>query len=556
MSLDLELFETFKKQLQFDSNCIKLLCSHCSNSSQYFNTFKLFISRILDSEEGFNKIEALLSIQESVHLSQNFLDAFLAALYEWNFQKKNGVSSLINGLNNDLPKNDWSHLRQITILKPYELCESQEINRGSELPIDKCIYEIIFTHTSPYDLSKSQFVSIPINSTLKLLTKESLNNFADALIFHFQNPTEIFNKIELVSNSLTCETENWLAQSIFRSRNEDINDENSIYSILENSFTINQSQRDVFNELIQRVPIIFKELGPNNYKNDFLTFFNLLILPYADYFDDAFIQEIIHSSIFPSDNPQFLASLFLKSGKCRKFITIEELFDIFEGDEPDDNFLDSFNDAYKNIVVSGDSQNDEMYRTDSVLKQIYKSFYDRETGEPRLLIARFFLWFIENSDNLTPTIMCQSIASYINEYDNAICALVMQAIENDSRLDLFIHLNTLLVFFQHSFSVYFPLDDDKSKDSLQSLHIISTISIKYTENEIVQRFWIENIGFMFDAIYDSHPLTALLISLMNTFFQNASKDFIEQLIHIFSDPHDMEIGNEPVMNLITKFLKS
>lgn len=575
------------------------LCIECTNPKRLYEVFQNFIYSILTEKNlQINRSAALDCIFRAIRKSHFLLDSLLSALYIWNLQP-NEFNQFHKYLNEEFTQKDWSFLRTPSIVK--QLPESNDLKNISGHPINRCIYEIVFSHTQPDILAHSQFINIPIESTLDLLSDKSLNNFADALIIQFLNqPLEIFKKLENKKKNFIIDDENKLAIAIFRSRDikdielytdEQIYDDEEFESIIQNSGlnfdTIiylflkktltfnNHNPKSLYDpsEFLPKIKSIFNQLSIQHPKDKLFPFFSILVLPNADYFDDTFIQKVIKCSIFPSSDPNFPDQLFNSSEQCQKFITIKVLFDIYKKTGTENlKFEESFDDAYQNIIIPSGNDAEE-YRIEMVMESIFSTYSpktkdtDSKIEKTNSFVSHVFLWFISNKTEITPFLMHRCIASHINHYYEAICELTLCAIEGMVKIDLFLNAHTLSAFFDQIFAnVYLVKNTSKSDenddvdkpniDPKLGLNVLYQISIKQYENPEVISFWNENISVVIDAIMTSHPLTAELLRFLHDFLANANKEFLNQILSVFIDDLDVqsENGNELTMQVLKQFL--
>lgn len=590
---------------RFTKSFFDNLYIECSNPNRMYEVFQKFVASILTDSLQVDKSEAIDCIFRAIRKSPFLLDSLLSALYYWNLNcvKPNTFTQFHKYLNDILTQRNWSLLRIPSIVKPLDQPEANELANISGHSINQCIYEIVFSHTPAEILANSQFINIPIDSTLDFLSTESLNNFADALIIRFINqPTEIFERLERKGMS-TCDK---LAISIFRSRdikdinlytdeqiyddnefrfiieNAGLNHDTKIYFMLKKTLTFNNNNPislydpKVFVQIIKNIFNQFRTEKPND---KLFPFFSILVLPNADFFDDTFIQTVINCSIFPSSNPNFPDHIFTSSYKCQKFITIKVLFDIFKktGTEYYEHFEKSFNDAYQNIIVPS-CNNAEEYRIEMVFESIFSSYSPKiENADSKLdrseleelekansFVSHVFLWFISNKAEITPLLMHQCIASYIDHYYEAICELTLCAIMKATKIELFLESRTLAIFFDQIFANLFP--NSKSNDETNdikpnidpklALNVLYNITIQHFENSEVFLFWNENMAIIIDAIMTSHPLTAELLQFLHDFLEHANEDFINNILSVFIDNFDKQTdhGDDRAMQLLKQFL--
>lgn len=605
-----------EKQKKLPDNFFDILYSECTTPSRIFEVFKNFVYSILVNKSDIDKSAAIDCIFCSVQESPYLLDSLLSALYLWNLTPCDSFTTFHNYLNEELTKKDWSKLNQPSIVKDSKEVDQKEkegIN-NKLAPINQCIFEIVFSHTPIEPLSKSQFIDINIDSTLDYLSTKSLNNFADALIIRFaKHPNEIFKRLENRKFN-AYDFENKLAISIFRSRDisdigdhldekvvidsrfQHLNIDSIIFLILKRTFTFNNSNPKIkYNvvDFIPKIKEIFDQLNIKKQKDSFFPYFSLLILPNADYFDDIFIKQVIECPIFPSSNPYFPIRLFKNSEKCKKYITIKVLFDIYKKSGVDDfaDFENSFNDAYQNIIVptDGNENNDnnaEEYRIEMVLKTIFSSYSNLNNDEieklnndeieklnkANIFISHVFLWFISNKEEITPLVMHRSIASFINQYYEAVCALTLQAIHSMDQkiIGLFLDLRTLSAIFDQIFANLYQsynLEDDDGEnnqsicnvpniDSKLALTVIYEISILCYEDDAVVSFWNENVPFIIDMIMRNHPLTADLFQFLHDFLENGNERIVNQILSVFMDDFDLhdDCEGDRTMQFLSQFV--
>ncbi|OHT00801.1 hypothetical protein TRFO_07787 [Tritrichomonas foetus] len=494
---------------KFTKECFNILCTNCFTPKSIFEVLHSLIINILNSSE-VDKTLAIESIHHAIKHSSHLLDSFITALYDWNNSEFTAITSFHNFLNNELVKKDWSHLSSPNIIHLPSVSQKEPLKKLIH-PIDVCIYEILFSCTPPEKLACSQFIYVNIDSTFDLLSDKALNNFTDALLIRFsKEPSEIFQRISKKSGIL--DKENSFVFSMFRERND--------YSIFQQVFSFNQ---ELISTHLQNIQFIFDTFIKTTKRNLF-PFFAYIIIPYADYFSDQFIQSVINCSTFPSNDSNFPKELFLQSQKCSSFITFKILFDIFKEGELD-LFVQYFENANQNISfnnLSPNSKDLENYRIETVLQNIFSS-----SEESLQFFKDIFIWYIQNYPSLNPEIICKSISTFLPQYSDNICYFCIEALKNNAKPELFLHLNTFLSFFDYAYINPQP-----------TLNFILSASLLYYDNENVRSFWIENTSIIIDSIMNNHSFTTEFSQFLLSFMRNGPQNAIKDIFGSFADDFD------------------
>ena len=420
----------------FTSSCFSQLYS-ISNSPRVLHAVFVDFTLMVFQGEQISKKKSFGSILRAISHSKLLLDAFLCGLFEYDIQGCKNVTSVDQFLNQELCfMDEWMELDKPSLLN----YDTEKINKFMDRsyckPIDKCILEVLFSRSSPEEITRSCFIDVRISYVLGL-NMNAKKNFVDALLIKLKNdPMKLMNIIN-------SEGDKAFTGCIFREREN--------YEILTDVFQ-NVSVNEEYVKLVDKIYRRF--IDGTKYV---LGYFIAAVLPFADFIPDNIISTVINSDTFPSKSPNFPVDLFVKSEKCVRVMNFNVLFDICKNGNNFDLIKEKFN-----------SNNDVLYLLDVILSSPYE------------LVEQMKPLFIELVSKID-----------ISIYDNF---LEITEIHLDENLLLIINLFSAFMEYNESDiflneSLLFLLNDYLFNSPKEILDFFSILTLKYYENESIKLLW-------------------------------------------------------------------
>ncbi|KAH0791808.1 T-cell immunomodulatory protein [Histomonas meleagridis] len=359
--------------------------------------FSSFFLSLFD-EGHIDKIASFDRILRAVSQSPLLLDSILCALFEYNIRPNTVITSVDQHLNQQFIDNDWRNLSSPSILKYPDEKLSLLFDGHLHRPIDRCIFELTFTHSTPQEIYESYFINFSSQSTFFNLSKKAQATFVDSLLLHYSHdPLNLIHFI-LISNRS-------FSSSIFRPRNE--------FSLLKDAFSYDMSN---FDDYIQGIEQIYKRLID---VDSILSFFIACVLPYADSFPYDFIEEIIKSPIFPSSSKYFPIEEFIHSTSCRQELTFKVLFDVCKRGD------------YNDLITQCFEREGNITKLLNVLL----------TSPIELCkqLSPLFVNIISNADSISPEEFIIIVETHKIQSPNVICDFLIEAVQQNANPNLMLY---------------------------------------------------------------------------------------------------------------------
>jgi hypothetical protein len=269
----------------FASRCFDLLSAVCEDPKALVQVFHCFVTEVI-KQPAPDKPFLLTKIHTVVCSSGLLLDGLLLSIVVLNETGKGSATWLHSHLNKEYSKLDWSELKSSRLLRIRE-----EPKHGY---LDQCIYEILFSHSSVQELSKSVYCSIDPGEVFSLLSDAAKRTFVNAVILKDGNsPLLLLRRISSSSQSFVT----------------------TVFQLAEHwSLLIDDADAKEFMDLVKNM------WTAKIRKTEFFGFFVSIILPNTRLIEPEFLKSLINSQDFPSFHPLFPAKEFVSDERCLNYV--------------------------------------------------------------------------------------------------------------------------------------------------------------------------------------------------------------------------------------------